>query len=226
MSTSETTERHVYVVLDRSGSMSPLVDTVVVEYNRYVEALRQDQAPTKLTLVLFDSNDAFEIVHDHLDVHDVPILTTAEYVPGAGTPLYDAVGHTIDLATRRLKRHRDLGESPEIHVAVITDGEENDSTKYDRQRLYGKVRRRTVAGWQFTFMGAVHNAFEAAAGIGIEAGDVVPWETDDAGTRVVFATLAERTIHRPAKGARRRGLGRPVDEIRRELRRRQGGGPR
>lgn len=139
----------VYVILDRSGSMAPLANTVVQETNSLFDNLRADPEIATVTLVMFESEDAFDCVLDRLPINRLGKLSSDAYQPGTGTPLWDAIGSTVDLATR----HQAAAQR-RVLVAVVTDGEENDSVQYTSRRLYGKLRRRLAAGWQFLYLGA------------------------------------------------------------------------
>lgn len=57
-----------------------------------------------MTLVLFDSSSIYE-VYWNADPVDAAILTEETYVPGACTPLYDAVGRTLTKLEKERHAH-------------------------------------------------------------------------------------------------------------------------
>ncbi len=192
----------LYIVLDRSASMSDVADTVVPEVNRLVDSLSAEDPRAEVTVVAFDSTDPFDIVVDrHRPRPGRPAITAEQYRPGGGTPLFDAIGDTLTLASRNL---RDGHHRRRVLVAVITDGEDNDSqiTALD---VLGKIRRRKAAGWEFLYLG-VGDVFGDAARIGIDASEVHPWTRSDAGTAAAFATVTSTALHRPARRHHRRHI--------------------
>ncbi len=188
----------LYVVLDRSGSMSPLADTVVKEVNRLVAAVTADNPPSTVTLIAFDSSDPFDVVLDQHRYDGRSALDPSDYQPGSGTPLFDAVAAALQLASRN--QHVDRRRS-RVLVAIITDGEDNDS-EHTALDVLGKVRRRKAAGWEFLYLG-VGDVFHDAARIGIDAGEVHPWAATEAGTAAAFATVTATALHRRVRRPRR-----------------------
>ena len=161
----------LYIVLDRSGSMHPLADTVVDEVNRLVAAVSADDPRAEVTLVAFDSSDPFDVIVDRQRTHGEPVVTRDDYTPGGGTPLFDAIAATLQLASRNQRADR---QRRRVLVAVVTDGEDNDS-EHTALDVLGKIRRRKAAGWEFLYLG-VGDVFADAARIGIDANEVHPWE--------------------------------------------------
>ena len=187
----------IYIVLDRSGSMASVAPTVVAELNRFVATLAVDRPGARVTLVAFDSADPFEVIWDGQPAGSVPPITLDRYRPGGGTPLHDALGAVIRLATRRAAGVRPTLPRPEVLVAVVTDGEENDSVRYGPMDIYGKILRRKAAGWEFLFLGAGRDPIRQGAALGFGAGEIVPWVADDAGTGMAFATLTATALRPP-----------------------------
>ena len=187
-----------YIVLDRSGSMHPLADTVVDEVNRLVAAVTADDPRAEVTLVAFDSSDSFDVMLDRHRTNGAPALNPGDYTPGGGTPLFDAVAATLQLASRNQQADR---QRRRVLVAVVTDGEDNDS-EHTAVDVLGKIRRRKAAGWEFLYLG-VGDVFGDAARIGIDPSEVHPWEPTEAGTAIAFATLTRASLRRPARRAHR-----------------------
>lgn len=193
----------LYILVDRSGSMGPLAHTVVTEINRLVDTIGAEVPDTDLTLVLFDSQDPFDILIDGVPVHQVREITAEDYRPGGGTPLYDALDATITLATRRARaRGRLEGRGIRTVIGVLTDGEENASIGTTALGLAGRVRRRKAAGWQLLYLG-VGDPFRDAGRIGFDPTDVQPWEADELGTWAAFQTLSATALGRRLPAQRR-----------------------
>ena len=98
--TSSKTKVYNVIIMDRSGSMWDIQRPAIQGYNEVlggVKAAKKQFAETQeqfITLVLFDSTSIDE-VYWNADPEVAKILTDETYVPGACTPLYDAVGRTL-----------------------------------------------------------------------------------------------------------------------------------
>ncbi len=62
---------HLYVLLDRSGSMSAMAEQVVGGFNRLLADQQADGADARVTLVQFDSADPHEVLADALPIAEV-----------------------------------------------------------------------------------------------------------------------------------------------------------
>jgi hypothetical protein len=194
----------LYIVLDRSGSMTPLADTVVSEVNRLVAAVADDHTHSTVTLVAFDSNDPFDVVLDRCRNDGRPALDADDYRPGGGTPLFDAVAATLQMASRNQRSDR---HDRHVKVAIVTDGADNDS-EHTAVDVLGKIRRRKAAGWDFLYLG-VGPVWRDAARIGLDPDEVHPWAATREGARAAFATLTAASLHRAVRSARPRRARRP-----------------
>lgn len=192
--------RDFYVLVDRSASMGHLASTVVSEINRLIDTTKVEAPDTELTVVLFDSEDPFDLVIDGVRVDQVRELTAEDYRAGGGTPLYDALDATIGRATRRAAARG--GRGAETVIAVLTDGEENASVWTSALELAGRVRRRKAAGWQFLYLG-VGDPFRDASRIGFDPADVQPWQADELGTRAAFQTMTATVLGHGRPAVRR-----------------------
>ena len=150
----EKTKVYNVIIMDRSGSMWEIRKPAIMGYNEVlggVKAAAEKYGDTQehyFTLVLFDGS-AIDEVYWNAPVADAAILTDKTYVPGASTPLYDAMGRTLS----RLEKELAGDTNHSVVVTVITDGYENASREYDLfsisemviLRLHGHRSRR---GWR------------------------------------------------------------------------------
>jgi Mg-chelatase subunit ChlD len=189
---------HLYLLLDRSGSMEAMRDDVIGGFNRFVAGQRAQGPDARVTLVQFDTSDPQEILLDARPLADVPALTAETFVPRGGTPLLDATGLIIARAAVRAEHRRLAGKSPEsIVVVTITDGQENQSREYDRATILRLVKAKEAEGWSFAFLGAGLDAYAEAGGMGYAAGSVQAFAADGAGARAAWDELDRATtVHR------------------------------
>jgi Mg-chelatase subunit ChlD len=155
---------HISIVLDRSGSMEDARSDAVGAVNRYLGQVRADTAiDARLSLVIFDSQ-SIDTIRDRQPVSQCPDLTLDEYQPRGSTPLLDAVGYSVGILDC-------LSDPSERRImAILTDGLENASRDYTREKLRALLDRKQAEGWLILYLGAGHDSWGQAQQIGIRAG--------------------------------------------------------
>lgn len=78
---------HITVILDRSGSMSSIRDDIIGGFNQFVHSQKAVPGTATLTLVQFDTQDPYEVIHWFQPIREIPPLTAATFVPRASNPL-------------------------------------------------------------------------------------------------------------------------------------------
>jgi len=174
--------RSLVFLLDRSGSMESCRDDTIGGFNSFVK----DQAALggKLTLIQFDH----EIITTYTDVElkDVVPLTTETFKPRGSTALLDAIGSII----KSQKSENPL-------VIILTDGQENSSTKFTKAHIKDLIEQKTKDGWTFMYLGANQDAFAEAGAMGIAPACTMNYDankTPDA-FRTLSATLSQRAAY-------------------------------
>ena len=182
---SSKTKVYNVIIMDRSGSMWDIQRPAIQGFNEVlggVKASARKYADTQeqyISLVLFDSS-AVEFVHWNADPESVPILTSKTYVPGAATPLYDAMGKTLT----RLEKELRGDENHSVVVTVITDGYENDSHEYNLASVRALVEHLKDEGWSFAYMGTDHDVQGVSVSLSIT--NVIRFEKTEAETLETF----------------------------------------
>ncbi len=175
-------------ILDRSGSMAPLRDDAIGGFNTFLEAQKAVPGAARLTLVLFDHE--VQTPHARAPLADIPPLTAATFVPRGSTALYDAVGDAL------YRLHSRIAETPaqerpeRVVVAILTDGQENASTRFSRTQLADAIAARRAEGWDFTFLAANQDAMLAAEAIGIAHEDSFAFDATPAGTFAAMSVMS------------------------------------
>lgn len=151
------------IILDKSGSMSSIAEAAISGFNETVGGIRAAQEKFAETQEHFVSLMVFcncekRLVYDNVPVAEVKELTSRDYRPCCCTPLYDAMGISIN------KLRSDIEDKPNSTaiVTVITDGLENASKEYSGQQVKKMVDELKERGWTFAYMGADHDV-EAVA---------------------------------------------------------------
>ena len=206
---NDTPTVHLYFVLDRSGSMDAIRDDVVGGFNSFVGQQAAEPGECLMTLVQFDSQDPYEVLFDARPLLDVPPLTPGTFQPRGATPLYDAMGRSIADATIRAEQRAAAGEpDEEIVFVTFTDGLENASREYDRDKVFTAVKKREDRGWTFVFLGANQDSYAAGHALGYDPRSVQNFAATPDGTAAAFLSLDRST-----KSMRRRLAARaPVDK--------------
>jgi len=154
---------YVTLIFDESGSMQSCKGAALAGFNHYLATLQREPAETRFTLTLFNSQKT-EVRHRGVPVSAVQELGVETYRPDGGTPLYDAIGRTLSLA-----REEAPAGAKKLGV-ILTDGEENASQDYTRQRVFELIKECERQGWSFLYLGADHDVWAAGGDLGI-AGD-------------------------------------------------------
>lgn len=174
-------------ILDRSGSMQGLTTETIGGFNSLVEKQKQE-GDAYLTTVLFD--DAYEVLHDHVDIQRVPTLTQREYYARGCTALLDAVGRTIDAVGRRLAETPEENRPGKVIFTITTDGMENASREYTLARIKEMItHQRNVYKWEFVFLGANIDAVETAETLGISRHMSKTYTASSEGCRSTYTVM-------------------------------------
>lgn len=153
-----TTNTTIAFLLDRSGSMLNTKEETISGFNEYIKTLQKnkDSAKSRFTMVQFDS-EGIDTLYDSAPIKDVKPLNEETFVPRSWTPLYDAVGKTINRMIRGAKK----GDN--VLFAILTDGQENASSEFDlvsAKRLMKECE--DSRGWTFAFLGVGRDGWAAA----------------------------------------------------------------
>ena len=193
---------HIYLLLDRSGSMASMVGDVIGGFNTFLDEQRAQAGDARMTLVQFDSQDPQEVLVDAAPLSRVRHLSPRTFQPRGGTPLLDATGRLVARASIRLEERRQLKKRPEeIIFVTITDGHENQSREYSLANIRALVAEKQAAGWTFVYLGAGIDAYGEAGGIGYDQRSSLAWAPDGTGARAAFADLSRATSVRRRKMA-------------------------
>lgn len=105
---------------------------------------------------------------DKTDLKTLRTLTRADYAPNGGTPLHDAIGHTIKLLDDAEK----VRPGP-VFMAVITDGFENASQEYALPAIKKMIEERVGKGWTCSFLAVDIDAYSTGGAMGFRQSDSV-----------------------------------------------------
>ena len=151
------------IILDESGSMSSIYKETIQSMNEVLNGIRKDQEEHEdqnhyVTIVTFEGKgiSGIKMRRDRLPIGSISDITTKDYRPGGCTPLYDAMGKTLN------EMEGLVHENDRVFATVITDGMENSSTEYSGRTVKTMVDRLRNKGWVLAYIGANQDAIEVA----------------------------------------------------------------
>ena len=181
----------IVCVLDRSGSMSGIIDDMIGGFNTFIEDQKKEIGDCNLTVALFD--DRYELLYDNVDIKKVKPITRAEWSPRGSTALYDAIGKTInDVETRYVKTDK---RPDKVLVCIVTDGEENFSKEYNLEAVKKLIGQKEKDKWSFLYLAANQDAFSVGGGFGISRGNTINFAASSQGSVFVNSTLSKATSY-------------------------------
>ena len=157
------------IILDESGSMTAIYDQALSGINEVLSGIRKNQEEFAdqqhyVSIVTFEGNGIAGIKtrRDRVAVGKVGDFTRKDYRPGGCTPLYDAMGKTLNELEGAIQ------EGDRVMATIITDGYENASEEYSGKTVKALVARLREKGWTFAYIGANQDAVEVARDLNID----------------------------------------------------------
>ncbi len=182
---------HLYILLDRSGSMESIARDVIGGYNTFIREQKKEGSDVRVTLVQFDSGDRQEILAAGVPIDEIVELTPETFVPRGGTPLLDATGQLINRArvNEELRAQNSL-PAEDIVFVTITDGEENESSEFTLTRIKEMIEECETKGWTFVFLSAALDAYGDASRMGMKHGNIQAFSATGDGADLAFSSLS------------------------------------
>ena len=183
----------IVFILDRSGSMGGLEEDTIGGFNAMIEKQKKEPGEAVISTVIFDN--VSEVIHDRVDVQQIPLMTREDYWVRGCTALLDAVGDAIHHIGNVHKYAREEDRPEKTIFVITTDGMENASRRnYHRVRKMIQ-RQKEEYGWEFLFLGANIDAAKEAARFGISEDRAADYHADSKGTSVIYETVGEAIRH-------------------------------
>jgi hypothetical protein len=179
---------HNLIILDESGSMNSIKETIISGFNELVETVKgiAQKYPEQehfISMVSFNSLD-FKELHLMDPVNKLHRINSDSYEPSATTPLYDAMGSSITKLDHSLKEIK----NKDVLVTLLTDGMENASKEYSHEAIKRLVGEKKKAGWTFTYIGTDHDIEQVSYSLSID--NYISFDKTHEGTNSMF--LKER----------------------------------
>jgi len=195
------TQIYNLIILDKSGSMGSIAKAAISGFNETVGGIRSaqdrfnDTQEHFVSLMIF-CNCEKRMVYDKVPVAEIKELTSNDYRPCCGTPLYDAMGLSINALYKDIKDKEDATAV----VTVITDGLENASREYSGAAIKALVERmKDEEGWNFAYIGTNQDVQATSASLSIEnqmafrddeAGMTEAWEKERKSRTMMYSRIS------------------------------------
>ena len=213
---SDTKTLNLYLLVDRTGSMASNWQSTINTINEYMNGLKE--IDLNINLAFFDKTTNPYIPttilspntlgnYTNFDMRKEPILqpkyiNTKQWVPLSAndisiqprgmTPLYDAICEYADIIKTAHKK-KEL-----VQFVIITDGDENVSTKYSLSDAKTTLNKFEKKGWPVLYLGANLEAFSGGSKIVSDFGKLSqynPTKWSDTALSLNSATMRYATTH-------------------------------
>jgi len=171
-----------HFVVDQSGSMSGSEGPTIEGFNSQLKTLQQlkSQYPDNeyIVSVTYFEDDVMDIVK-FASIEQIQMLSRENYRPGGLTALLDGIGKSIEAI--RSKYDQEIKEDlASVVMVILTDGGENASRFYTRNRIADTIKELDVTGkWTFSFLGADLNALEASENLNIREENIISFSKEN-----------------------------------------------
>ena len=180
---------HNLIILDESGSMSSVRDTIIQGFNEIVQTVKgiEKEFPEQehfISLISFNGL-ANKLLHFIDPASKLTEIDDKRYLPDASTPLYDAMGFGLTKLRQTLENQTNYN----VLVTILTDGEENASREYSGNDIKNLVEELKLKRWTFTYIGTDHDVEKFARSLSIT--NSLKFEKNETGMKDMFRS--ERT---------------------------------
>ena len=182
----------IAMVVDRSGSMCSVRNDTIGGINTFFDKQKEELAgrKVKVTVAMFD--DKYEVPFDFVNLKKIPKFGLRDFEPRGMTALLDAIGITIDKLGRKLSKMKEYNRPSKVVVSILTDGYENSSREYTRERIAEMIQRQeNQYNWDIMFLGAGLDSVQVAQSFGFKGNHSMVYDTAKMNT--VFCSAAAST---------------------------------
>ena len=183
----------IVCIIDRSGSMASVVDDAIGGLNTFIEEQKKVPGKALITTILFDHE--YIVFHDGVKLEDVKPFDNKTYVPRGNTALLDAMGRGIATAKERIRDLPKAQQPSKVIVTVLTDGFENASREYNKDKITKMIEEQRKEKWEFIFLAANEQTIGDAIHLGFHRHDTVAFQATGAGTRAAYGSMSNLTAN-------------------------------
>lgn len=183
------------IILDESGSMSPMTQQTISGCNETLNTIRYAAKKNEETIRNLVSIYAFQnggpvksrYLVKNQDPKDVKDITSDNYEPWGNTPLLDAVGSTLTELKAIAATHEDASGI----VTIMTDGYENSSTQYSWNQVANLISQLREMGWTINLIGANVDVNAMASKMNIANENSMAYQQTKEGTQEMWGKFSQ-----------------------------------
>ncbi len=182
--------QEIVAIMDRSGSMMGKVADSVGGFNSAIEVIRSDQTDEfkiNVSLKLFDHEE--HLLFNRIPISEVKPLEERQLIPRGQTALLDAIGHTLVYFME--KKLMDPQSYDCCTIYVVTDGLENCSKKFTRERIKELIKSAEEKyNIKLIYLAANQDAILEAGHIGINPDQAINYSESREETEAAHKSAA------------------------------------
>ena len=180
------------VVVDRSGSMASMRSELVEGLNVFMEEQRKvGPAKEVLKVTVMEFDNVVNSVLDSVDLAPVPKFGDEHFQPRGMTALLDGIGSMIETMESRVPSGKLEGSTAPV-IVILTDGQENASQNFSREKIFATITDKKALGWKITFMGANQDAIAVGQSFGVDRGSCVTYAATPEKQRAVWEATSAK----------------------------------
>ena len=145
----------IIFLLDESSSMYPYKNEYIKTINSVISTQKILNPNVKFTLIKFSSY--VKLLYYDVLMCNVEEFKTEQYMPDGSTSLYDGIGYSIKYKENESN----------VILIIITDGEENTSSLFNKENIINLIRNYSTRHWEFIYIATNQNAKEVGESLGI-----------------------------------------------------------
>lgn len=176
--------KHIIAVIDRSGSMTTIVDDMNGGIQNWLGDMVAADPDALLTSILFD--DRYEETNVRTALKNVQ-PSSLSIRPRGSTALNDAIMRGLG----------SIKKGEDALVLIVTDGQENASKEATSEQVKKRITELEKKGVTFQYLSASADAFADAAAIGLSSNSTWAYNTADKSSvrSVAFAMTQSGTTY-------------------------------
>ena len=180
------------ILVDRSGSMSSVVEETVAGTNRYFH--EQREIPGECFIHLYRFDNEWERVLQGVNLVGLADISRQDIEPRGWTALFDAIAATISDMGNYYRALPEGQRPSKVLMVILTDGEENSSKEFRAHQVKEMIKHQTDKyNWQVTFIGANQDAVLAGDTVGIGLGQSLNFAANARGVGNAYTSISSAT---------------------------------
>ena len=156
-------DTYIFVVADRSGSMTSERSSIVTALNEFIDKQQKDSlentaCKTFCTIATFAST--FTVIRSKQNIKTIQPITESEYPTDGMTALFDAIASAVDDIPEEAKN---------VMIVIVTDGCENASIGlfHKLESIKKLIEDKKKDGWNFIFLSNNLDSFKSGDSMGL-----------------------------------------------------------